>query len=120
MFYTLNPKPYPLYAILGTPHLSRTLYKSALFMQNKPNFDKGQNKPNPLYKKDLRKFYTPSDNEKQTQNKANLLDTQMNVNTVITMNYEQITMNNANKNKANSNPIKPNFKRDLVKMGHHE
>ena len=41
------------------------------FMQNKPNFDKGQNKPNPLYKKDLRKFYTPSDNEKQTQNKPN-------------------------------------------------
>ncbi len=39
------------------------------FMQNKPNFDKGQNKPNPLYKRDLRKFYTPPDNEKQTQNK---------------------------------------------------
>jgi len=41
------------------------------FMQNKPNFDKGQNKPNPLYKRDLRKFYTPSDNEKRTQNKPN-------------------------------------------------
>ena len=40
-------------------------------MQNKPNFDKGQNKPNPLYKKDLRKSYTPSDNEKQTQYKPN-------------------------------------------------
>ena len=39
--------------------------------QNKPNFDKGQNKPNPLYKKDLRKFYTPSDNEKQTQYEPN-------------------------------------------------
>ena len=36
-------------------------------MQNKPNFDKCQNKPNPLYKRDLRKFLTPSDNEKQTQ-----------------------------------------------------
>ena len=44
------------------------------------------------------------------QNKPNLLNAQMNVNTVITMNYEQITMNNANKNKPNSNPIKPNFK----------
>jgi len=53
-------------------------------MQNKPNFDKGQNKPNPLYKKDLRKFYTPSDNEKRTQNKANLLDAQMNVTSFIT------------------------------------
>ncbi|GAH78205.1 unnamed protein product [marine sediment metagenome] len=49
-------------------------------MQNKPNFDKGQNKPNPLYKKDLRKFYTPSDNEKRTQN------------------------------EPKTNPIKPNFK----------
>ncbi len=53
--------------ILVALHLSRVLYKSTLFMQNKPNFDKGQNKPNPLYKKDLRKSFTPSDNEKQTQ-----------------------------------------------------
>jgi hypothetical protein len=52
-------------------HLSRTLYKSPLFMQNKPNF----------------------------------LDAQMNVSPVKTMNYEQITMNNANKNKPNSKPI---------------
>ena len=35
------------------------------------------------------------------QNKPNLLNTQMNVSSVKTMNYEQITMNNANKNKAN-------------------
>ena len=74
-------------------------------MQNKPNFDKGQNKPNPLYKKDLRKFYTPSDNEKQTQNKANLLDTQMNVNTVITKDYEINDIFAVPENKANSNPI---------------
>ena len=56
-------------------HLSRVLYKSTLFMQNKPNFDKGQNKPNPLYKRDLRKVYIPSDsgktNPKQTQYKPN-------------------------------------------------
>jgi len=38
------------------------------------------------------------------QNKPNLLDAQMNVSYCFTMNYEQITMNNANKNKANSNP----------------
>jgi len=56
-------------------------------MQNKPNFDKGQNKPNPLYKKDLRKFYTPSDNEKRTQNKPN-----------------------TNPIKANKTLNKPNFK----------
>ncbi len=37
-------------------------------------------------------------------NKPNLLDAQMNVTSVKTMNYEQITMNNANKNKPNTNP----------------
>jgi len=35
------------------------------------------------------------------QNKPNLLDAQMNLSSVKTMNYEQITMNNANKNKPN-------------------
>jgi len=72
------------------------------------------------------------------QNKPNLPDTQMNVSSAITMNYEQLTMNYANKNKpnskpiepktnpkqtqfkANTNPNKPNFKRDLAKMGHHK
>ncbi len=43
------------------------------------------------------------------QNKANLLDAQMNVSSVITMNYEQITMNNANKNKPNTNPKQSQF-----------
>ena len=38
------------------------------------------------------------------QNKANLLDAQMNVTSVKTMNYEQKTMNNANKNKPKTNP----------------
>ncbi len=61
------------FASLGALHLSRVLYKSTLFMQNKPNFDKGQNKPNPLYKKDLRKFYTPSDS-----GKTNPIQTQTN------------------------------------------
>jgi len=35
------------------------------------------------------------------QNKPNFLGAQMNVSSVLTMNYEQITMNNANKNKPN-------------------
>jgi len=39
------------------------------------------------------------------QNKPNLLRTQMNVTSVVTMNYEQITMNNANKKQTQSNPI---------------
>jgi hypothetical protein len=39
------------------------------------------------------------------QNKPNLLNTQMNISPVKTMNYEQLTMNYANKNKANTKPI---------------
>jgi len=42
------------------------------------------------------------------QNKPNLPDAQMNASPVKTMNYEQLTMNYANKNKPNSKPIKPN------------
>jgi len=41
------------------------------------------------------------------QNKANLLDAQMNVSSVRTTNYEQITMNNANKKQTQ---YKPNFR----------
>jgi hypothetical protein len=44
------------------------------------------------------------------QNKPNFADALMNVSSYKTMNYEQITMNNANKNKPNTNPIKPNIK----------
>ena len=52
-------------------HLSRTLYKSALFMQNKPN----------------------------------LLDAQMNVNSILTKDYERNGIFAFPENKANSNPI---------------
>jgi len=44
------------------------------------------------------------------QNKANFQKSQMNVSTVITMNYEQRTMNDEIKNKANSKPIQTQFK----------
>jgi len=37
--------------------------------------------------------------------KANFQNAQMNVSFCFTMNYEQITMNNAGKNKAKTNPI---------------
>jgi len=38
------------------------------------------------------------------QNKPNFREAQMNVTSVKTMNYEQITMNNANKKQTQSNP----------------
>jgi len=51
---------------------------AAAFMQNEPNFHRGKNEPNPIYKKGLRTFYTPSDNQKRTQNepKTNPIQTQ--------------------------------------------
>ena len=39
------------------------------------------------------------------QNKPNFRETQMSVSTIITKNYEQLTMNNELKNKPNTNPI---------------
>ncbi len=55
-------------------HLSRTLYKSALFMQNK----------------------------------ANLLDAQMNVSSVLTKDYENKSNWTLGENKPKTNPIKAN------------
>ena len=69
--------------ILVALHLSRVLYKSTLFMQNKPN----------------------------------LLDSQMNIISVLTRGYENKSNWTLGENKPNSNPIqsqsnpiKPNFK----------
>jgi hypothetical protein len=55
------------FASLAPLHLSRNLYKSALFMQNKPNF----------------------------------LKSQMNVNDVLTKDYEKRTLGERGKNKPN-------------------
>jgi len=78
---------------------------SSVFMQNKPNFDKGQNKPNPLYKKDLRKFYTPSVSGKTNPIKPNFQKAQMNVTSFITKDYRKNDAFAVQKNKPNSNPI---------------
>jgi len=45
------------------------------------------------------------------QNKPNMLDAQMNVNSLITMNYKNYIPLAGQKNKPNSNPIKPNFQK---------
>jgi len=49
------------------------------------------------------------------QNKANFLDAQMNVSTVLTMNYEQLTMNYVQKNKANLLNAQMNVNKVLTK-----
>jgi hypothetical protein len=43
--------------------------------------------------------------DEDMQNKPNFPDAQMNVSAVITMNYEQLTMNNEPKKQTQSNPI---------------
>jgi hypothetical protein len=58
-------------------HLSRTLYKSTLFMQNKPN----------------------------------VKDAQINVNSYMKSKYEKLDTWLSGKNKANSNPNKPNLRK---------
>jgi len=77
-FNQRNPrlKKYSSCRVLCPLHLSRTLYKSTLFMQNK----------------------------------ANLLDAQMNVNSILTKDYERNDIFAVPENKANSNPIKPNYR----------
>jgi len=45
------------------------------------------------------------------QNKPNFLDAQMNVNSLITMDYENIANWTLGENKPNSNPIKPNLRK---------
>ncbi len=67
---------------LGPLHLSRTLYKSATFMQNKPNFQKSQ----------------------------------MNANLYNTKDYENKSNWTLGQSKPNSNPIKPNFRKNKCKL----
>ena len=97
----LKLTPPILLTILVALHLSRALYKSTLFMQNKANFQKsqmnvsifskkayenianwtlGENKPNS-------KPIKPKTKPIQSQIKPNSLDAQMNVSLAITRNY---------------------------------
>jgi len=45
------------------------------------------------------------------QNKPNFQKSQMNINSLITMNYKFFIPLAGQKNKPNSNPIKPNFRK---------
>jgi len=70
-FNQRNPRLMKYLRAYKALHLSRTLYKSTLFMQNKPN----------------------------------LPDAQMNVNSLLTMTYENKHNWTLGENKPNSNPI---------------
>jgi hypothetical protein len=48
------------------------------------------------------------------QNKPNFRKSQMNLNLYLTMNYENISDWTLGENKPNSNPIKPNCRKDKI------
>ena len=121
------PRLYFLLSAIVALHLSRVLYKSTLFMQNKPNLLNAQMNVTSFYTKDYENQgrlrtppkqtqYKPNTNPIQTQYKANTNPIperpKMNENSFATKVYENITTFRLKQNKPNTNPIKPNFKRD--------
>ncbi len=97
--------------ILAPLHLSRVLYKSTLFMQNKPNFQNAQMNVNTVLTKHYEKTGL-SDKGKtnpiQTQFKANTNPIpekpKMNVTSILTKDYENETAFRLRQNKPKTNP----------------
>ncbi len=89
-------------------HLSRTLYKSTLFMQNKPNFQKSQMNVNPYNTTDYEnKWQRRVRKNKPNTNpiKPNLRKAKMSANVFITKDYRKKDDFAVRKNKPNSNPV---------------
>ena len=98
----------PLLSVVRPLHLSRTLYKSTLFMQNKPNFLKAIMNATSL----ITMNYENKSNRTLGENKPNsnpikpnFQKAQMNVNSLITKDYRKNDAFAVQKNKPNSNPI---------------
>ena len=77
-------------------HLSRALYKSTLFIQNKPNFQKSQMNVSPVITKDYEKKTLgehgknkPNTNPIQTQFKPNFPKSKIDAKCVFTKDYEE-------------------------------
>ncbi len=97
---------------LGPLHLSRTLYKSALFMQNKPNFQKSQMNVSSLITKD----YSKKDDFAVRKNKPNSnpisSKAKMSAYVFVTKDYENETAFRLQKNK----PKQSQFPKDQNKL----
>jgi len=102
-------------------HLSRNLYKSPLFMQNKPNLVRRRriaNERKYIFTNGLWKYKRLDTWWKQTQFKPNLKRAQMNINSLITKDYRKKDDFAVRINKPNSNPIKACPERSLMgRMG---
>ncbi len=84
------PREMILSAYKAALQLSRNLYKSTLFMQNKANFRKSQVKVNLYNTTDYeeKSDWTPGENKPNSKPiKANLKRAQMNVNLTLTKDY---------------------------------
>jgi len=77
---------------LASLHLSRILYKSALFMQNKPNLRKAKMNINTYYTKAYNNktaFRRGKNKPNSNPNKPNFRKAKMNVNSLITKDYRK-------------------------------
>ncbi len=104
----------PGFFVISAPlHLSRTLYKSPIFMQNKPNFLDAQMNVSSVLTSDYenKSNWTLGQNKPNSNpNKANFLKAKMNVNSLITKGYRKKDDFEVRINKPNSNPIQTQFK----------
>ncbi len=106
------PREMILSAYKAVRQLSRTLYKSTLFMQNKANFRKAQMNVNSLITKDYRKndaFAVQKNKANSKPIKANLPEGKIDAMCVFTKDYEEKmrlrAMKKQSQFKANSKPI---------------
>jgi len=94
---------------LAPLHLSRILYKSPLFMQNKPNFQKSQMNVSNIITRNYKNFIPlPGYKNKPNSNpnKPNLRKAKMNINLTLTKDYRKKDDFAVRKNKPNPRKAK--------------
>jgi len=111
-----------LFSVFYHLHLSRILYKSAPFMQNKPNFQDVQMNVNIYYTKVYKNetaLGRGQNKPNSNPNKPNFQKAQINVNSFITKNYRKKDVFSVRINKPNfqndQNERKLNFNKGLQK-----
>ena len=104
-------------SVLSPLHLSRELYKSTLFMQNKAKLQIAEMNISSYITKAYENLYTfcsRKNKAKQTQNKPKLQNAKMNVIPLLTKEYENILTFCRNENKPKQSQNKPNFEPKLA------
>jgi len=102
-------------------HLSRTLYKSAPFMQNKANFLNAPIHLSAAFASDYEGLCVCADRENKPNSnpiKPNFRKAKMDVNLYVIEDYENETTLKLQKNKPKTNPIKAHFETTLRPVSH--